>query len=209
MSLGKKIYFSPLGYIISAIQHFLGFFFKPFMIYGFYNSKQKKYFRSTRISSSAIITEKDKLDIADNVWVNHYARIDASGGVKIGEGCQIGYSSMILSHSSHMAIRLNGREYIHMDIDQRKGYIHKPVTIGEYSFIGGGSCIMPGISIGKGCVVGVGSVVTKDVPDYTIVAGVPAKTIGFTIDTDSKFFTDEFVQKNYYDQSVIRNLKKE
>ncbi len=208
MSFGKKIYFSPLGYIISVVQRLGGLFFKPFMIYGFYNSKQKKYFRSIRISSSAVITEKDKLDIADNVWVNHYARIDASGGVKIGEGCQIGYSSMILSHSSHMAIRLNGKMYIHMDINQRKGYIHKSVTIGEYTFIGGGSCIMPGVSVGKGCVIGVGSVVTKDVPDYSIVAGVPAKVIGSTLEIDAEFFTDEFVQKYYYDQSVIHKFRK-
>ena len=208
MSLGKKIYFSPLGYLISLAQHILGAFHKPIMVYGIYNSKQKKFFRSTRISSSAIISHKSNLDIADNVWVNHYVRIDASGGVKIGEGCQIGYSSMILSHSSHMAIRLNGKQYIHMDIDQRKGYIHKPVEIGEYTFIGGGACIMPGVKIGKGCVIGVSSVVTKDVPDYSIVAGVPAKVIGSTLNTDAVYFEDAVVKENYYDQSIINNISK-
>ena len=204
MSLGKKIYFSPLGYIISLVQRVLSIFSHPIMVYGYYNKVQKKYKRATRISSSAVITEKEKFDVGDNVWVNHYARIDASGGVKIGDGCQIGYSCMILSHSSHMAIRLNGEKYIHMDVDKRKGYIHKEVYIGEYTFIGGHACIMPGIKIGKGCVVGVGSVVTKDIPDYSIVVGAPAKIIGSTIDTDKPYFDDEFVKENYYNQELLK-----
>ena len=122
------------------------------MVYGQYNSIQQKFMKGTRISSSAYITEKSKLDIGDNVWVNHNARTDASGGVKIGDGCQIGYGAMILSHSSHMAIRLNGSQYIKKDISERIGYIHKPVEIGAYTFIGGGAAVMPGVKIGKGCV---------------------------------------------------------
>lgn len=204
MSLGKKIYFSPLGYLISLAQRMLSVFSRPIMVYGYYNKVQKKFYKATRISSSAIITERGKLDVEDNVWVNHYARIDASGGVKIGNGCQIGYSSMILSHSSHMAIRLNGEQYIHMDVDVRKGYIHKEVCIGEYTFIGGHACIMPGVKIGKGCVVGVGSVVTKDVPDYSIVVGAPAKVIGSTLDTDKPFFSDRTVKECYYAPNLLK-----
>lgn len=203
MSIGKRIYFSPLGYIIMLIQRIFAPFFPKMMIYGYYNSFQKKLFKGTRISSSAYITCASKLNIGDNVWVNHNVRIDASGGVKIGDGCQIGYNSMILSHSSHMAIRLNGAEYIKMDIIDRVGYIHKPVEIGEYTFVGGGAAIMPGIKIGKGCVIGVNSVVTKDIPDYTIVAGAPAKIIGSTIKTDHEYFDHPSVLKNYYDKSIL------
>ena len=124
--------------------------------------------------------------------------------MKIGEGCQIGYGAMILSHSSHMAIRLNGSQYIKKDISERIGYIHKPVEIGAYTFIGGGAAVMPGVKIGKGCVVGVNSVVTKDVLDYAIVAGVPAKVIGCTLETDKKFFCNPIVLENYYDKSVLQ-----
>ena len=134
--------------------------------------------------------------MGDYVWVNHNARIDASGGgVKIGEGCQSGYSAMILSHSSHQAIWLNGRDCIRMEIGERVGYIHKPVEIGEYTFIGGGAAVLPGMKIGKGCVVGVNSVVTKNIPDYAIVAGVPARIIGSTIDTDKPFLDNEIVKE--------------
>jgi len=57
------------------------------------------------------------------------------------------------------------------------GKIIKKVRIGKGSFVGVGSIILPGVHIGEGCLVGPGSVVTKDVPDYTWVAGNPAKTI--------------------------------
>lgn len=102
---------------------------------------------------------------------------------------------MILSHSSHQAIWLNGRDFIRMEIGERVGYIHKPVEIGEYTFIGGGAAVLPGMKIGKGCVVGVNSVVTKNIPDYAIVAGVPARIIGSTIDTDKPFLDNEIVKE--------------
>ena len=51
------------------------------------------------------------------------------------------------------------------------------IEVGEEAFIGTRSIIMPGVRIGNHSVVGAGSVVTKDVPDYTVVAGVPAKVI--------------------------------
>lgn len=51
------------------------------------------------------------------------------------------------------------------------------IEIGEESFIGAKSVIMPGVKIGRNCVIGAGSVVTKDVPDETVVAGVPAKRL--------------------------------
>lgn len=208
MSLKKRIYFSPLGYIISALMNIFKFIHQPYMVYGYFDIKNKVYLRNVRISSSACISHKENLNISDNVWINHYSRIDASGGIFIGEGCQIGYASAILSHSSHNAIRLNGKDYIEMNLEDRLGYIHKPVFIGEYSFIGGGSTILPGVKIGKGCVIGVGAVVNKDVPDYAIVAGVPAKIIGYTDDTDKKFFSDPKVREHYYNKQLIDNFYK-
>ena len=52
------------------------------------------------------------------------------------------------------------------------------VEIGDYVFVGPRAIILPGIKIGKGAVVAAGAVVTKDVPDFSIVGGVPAKIIG-------------------------------
>lgn len=52
-----------------------------------------------------------------------------------------------------------------------------PIRIGEDCFIGGNVTILPGVTIGRGCVVGAASVVTKDVPEHTVVAGNPAKML--------------------------------
>ena len=61
-------------------------------------------------------------------------------------------------------------------IDEQ-GITTKPIIIGDDVWIGANAVILPGVTIGKHCVVAAGAVVTKDVPDNTIVGGVPAKEI--------------------------------
>lgn len=197
-SFKSKIYYSPIGYFIHLATVIAAFLGRKCIVYGYRCKKTGKYLKSTRIASTTILMGQRNLIIEDNVWINHYSWIDASGGLSIGEGCQIGFSCGILSHSSHLAIRLMGRSYMQTPIEERKGYVRKPTRIGAYTFIGSGSYILPGITIGKGCVIGVNSVVTKDVPDYAVVAGVPAKIIGDTKSTDAPFLEDESVLKTYY-----------
>ena len=60
---------------------------------------------------------------------------------------------------------------------RRKLEFAQPITIGDDSWIGGGAIIMPGVNIGKRCVIGAGSVVTKDIPDDSLAIGNPAKVI--------------------------------
>jgi acetyltransferase-like isoleucine patch superfamily enzyme len=61
-------------------------------------------------------------------------------------------------------------------IDEQ-GISTKPVVIGDDVWIGANAVILPGVTIGRHVVVAAGAVVTKDVPDYSLVAGVPAKEI--------------------------------
>lgn len=196
-SLKIKLYFSPIGILVHYITKLMALFGRRCIVYGY--RQNGKYFPRTRIASTAIITDSKKLTLSDNVWINHYSRIDASGGVKIGRGCQIGFGSCILSHSSHIAIRLMGDRYMETPLEKRVGYIHKKTEIGAYTFIGGGSYIMPGVSIGKGCVIGVNSVVNHDIPDFAIAVGSPAKIIGSTKDTDYPFLDNEIVKQTYYE----------
>lgn len=197
----KKIYLSPLGYVISFIQNIFTLVQQPFMVYGFYNKVQKQFMKLTRISSSTKILSKGKLNIENNVWIGHYSLLDASNGIQIGKGVQTGPFVSIFSHSSHISIRLLGENYLQSD--ERIGYVDGKVVIGEYSFIGTSSVIFPSVTIGKGCLIKAGSIVTKSIPDFSIVAGNPAIVTGSVLDIDERYFHDEVVQKNYFDKTIV------
>lgn len=199
----KKIYLSPVGYIASFILHIFGSLFRPFMVYGYWNKPTCSFRKLTRISSTAVLSDRSKINIGENCWVWHHTIIDGSNGVTIGEGVQIGAWVGIFTHSSHIAVRLHGQDYINVDKDSRIGYVRAPVVVGDYSFIGAGACILPGVTIGRGCLVAAGAVLAKSIPDFAIVSGNPAKVIGSTLDMDSKFFGDPVVKNSYFDLSVI------
>jgi acetyltransferase-like isoleucine patch superfamily enzyme len=199
----RKIYLSPMGRLISFLMNLISNLSRPFMVYGCYNYVTKQFNKLTRISSNVVITDKTQFDIGDNSWIWHNSIIDSSNGVKIGKGCQIGAWVGIFSHSSHFSIRLLGESYIKTDKHDRIGYQRGAVEIGEYTFIGAHSIVMPGVKIGKGCIVGATSMVTKSVPDYAIVSGNPAEITGDTRKLDRKFFKNIKVQKTYYDQTII------
>ena len=173
------------------------------MIYGHYNFKQNKFYKKTRISSSAILDNKNHIFIKNNVWIGHYCLLDGIGGIDIDEGVHIASHSCIYSHSSQNSIRLLGRKYIEIPANERIGYIIKGVKIGEYTFIGTSCVILPGTIIGKGCIIGAGSIVNGDFPDFSVIVGNPAKAVNDTRNIDKKLFTEGLNFENYFDKSLI------
>lgn len=109
------------------------------------------------------------LVLGDDVDLALDVLITTSGGVAIGDRTLIGYRAQIIS-ANHKIPEGRGRIF-------GSGHDAAQVTIGCDVWVGGNSMIMPGVTIGDGAVVAAGSVVTKDVPKYTIVGGVPAKEI--------------------------------
>jgi len=155
-----------------------------------------------------VLINKGAIDIADNCWIGHHSIIDGSNGVKIGEGVQIAGLTGIYSHSSHLAIRLCGKKYIEMSENTRPGYIRAPVEIGDFTFVGVSAVILPGVKIGKGCVIGAGSIVNSDIPDHSVAVGNPIRIIGSTLDLDASHFDDPVVIQNYYDPDLIEMFRK-
>lgn len=146
------------------------------MIFGERGS-QGQALRHTRIAPSTCIEGEAGLELADHVFIGQFNFLDASAGLHIGEGVQITNFVSIVTHSSHRSIRLLGRSYAH-HADIKPGYVHAPVEIGPYSFIGPHSVVEAGSRIGRGVVVCAHTRVRGEVPDFAIVAGSPARTIG-------------------------------
>ena len=105
--------------------------------------------------------------------INQYCHIGAINSIEIGDDCLFGSRVMVLDHS-------HGRSIIEeKDIHPAKRdlYSKGPIKIGKRVWIGENAVILGGVTIGDGAVVAANAVVTKDVPPYTIVGGVPAKVI--------------------------------
>lgn len=113
----------------------------------------------------------EKLELGRYVYLGENGYYNAAGGISIGNGTCIAANVSILSENHNY----DSLDLKYIPFDSRK--IHKPVIIEENVWIGHGTTIIPGVKIGEGAVVAAGSVVTKDVPNYTVVGGNPAKTI--------------------------------
>ena len=101
--------------------------------------------------------------------INRHVFIDARGGVLIGEDVMIGPYARLVSYN-HV--------FNKMDVPMNtQGFDLGAIRIGDDVWIGTGATILAGVTIGKGCIIAAGSVVTRSFPAYSIIAGVPAKII--------------------------------
>jgi acetyltransferase-like isoleucine patch superfamily enzyme len=166
----------------------------PQMIYGY--KQRGQVLKDTRIGSSSAIVGEEGLTLEDNVFIGQFNFIEATNEIHIKEGCQITNYVSIITHSSHIAIRLYGDQY--RNTKAPVAYNKGKVIIGEYTFVGPHVTIMPGTSIGKGSVVASHSMVKGEFPDFSIIGGVPAKVIGDTRDLDASYLKEyPELQKNY------------
>lgn len=117
-----------------------------------------------------IYAPNSKIIIGDNVGISG-STICATTSVTIGNNVLIGSGCLISDTDSH-PIDWEDRLY-----DRNQKTRKAPIVIKDNAFIGARSIILKGVTIGEGAVVGAGSVVSKDVPPYTVVAGNPARVV--------------------------------
>jgi len=118
------------------------------------------------------------IETGKNFFANYNCTILDVAKVKIGDNCQLAPNVAIYTagHPVHPEIRNTMYEY---GIE---------VVIGDNVWIGGNSVICPGVHIGSNTVIGAGSVVTKDIPDWCIAAGNPCRVIRPITDADRKYY---------------------
>lgn len=144
---------------------------------------QGQWLPNTRISASTCIEHEDRLVLHDHVYIGPLNYIEASGGVTLHEGVQITSHVCIVTHSSHRAMRLLGRDYVAW-AGERPGWIAGPVEIGAWSFVGPHSLIEANSRLGRGTLVCAGSFVRGEFPPFTVLEGRPARVVGDTRQAD-------------------------
>jgi acetyltransferase-like isoleucine patch superfamily enzyme len=112
---------------------------------------------------------KGSMVIGDHVWIGQNAFLHSAGGIVIGNRVGIGPGVTVLT-SSHAdeSIRV---PILFSDLE------FAPVVVEEDSDLGVGAIVMPGVTVGRGSQIGAGAVVTKHVPPYSVVAGVPGRVL--------------------------------
>ena len=117
---------------------------------------------------SDVFIDGNGLYIGDRCFINRFCRLDANAPIIIEDGVYLAFGVTVLT-SSHE----------HGTAMMRAGHTTwEPVTIGRGSWIGTNATILPGVTIGEGCVIAAGSVVTADTKPDTLYAGVPGHTSG-------------------------------
>lgn len=127
--------------------------------------------RQFKVNSGVrLFASEGKLTIGNNVYINLDCIMSADRSeIIIGDNCLI---------APRVSIWCSNHNYIKKDkLIRNQGCTGKAVRIGSDVWIGAQAIILPGVTIGDGGVISSGSVVTKDVPSYAVVAGVPAKVI--------------------------------
>jgi len=121
--------------------------------------------KGSTIHMFANFYQPKNVSIGEDTIVGNNAFLDGRATLTIGNHVDIA-SEVIIYNSEH--------DLASAGFEARE----EPVAIGDYVFIGPRAIILPGVKIGKGAAVAAAAVVTKDVPDFAIVGGVPARVIG-------------------------------
>ncbi len=146
----------------------------------FLKYRKNKLYRSfgavgdkVQIHESCIFNHNANICFGNNISIQRNCSFSGHGGITIGNGTIIAHDVEIFSGEHNY----NSEDLNYLPFDER--FVYEKVEIGEYVWIGSHVVILPGIKIGNGAVVGVGSIVTKDVPELAIVGGNPAKILGY------------------------------
>jgi acetyltransferase-like isoleucine patch superfamily enzyme len=126
---------------------------------------------------NVLFSKGSNISVGDHSLINRYVMLDDRAELTIGSFVMVAAGVTIKTHTHpfddfSLPIAFGGRTGL-------------PVTVGDNSVLGYNAVLMAGVNVGYRCIVGANSVVTKDIPDYTVAGGVPAKPIKQYLPPDS------------------------
>jgi acetyltransferase-like isoleucine patch superfamily enzyme len=142
----------------------------------------------TSIYDSAIVI--GDVTVGRRTWIGPWTLLDGSGGLEIGDHCSISAGVQIYTHDS-VRWALSGGV---------AEYERSPVSIGSQSYIGPGTIVARGVTIGSHCLIGANSIVNKDLPDYAIAWGSTCQIVGHV-----EVGAGGVVSLRYFDESPSRH----
>lgn len=123
------------------------------------------------VAESTHIRTPSGLKCGKRVSLGRGVQLTCGGGVSIGDDVMFGQGAFVIS---------NGHVMDRVDIPMvEQGLYGSPVEIGDDVWIGAKAIILPGVHIGRGAVIAAGAIVTRDVPEYALVAGIPGRVVRF------------------------------
>lgn len=130
--------------------------------------------KGSKVHPTVILREAERIKIGDGCLINHNNLLQAGkekGTITIGNYVHTGANVMMMAFN---------HSFDDLDVPTiKQDYYDAAITIEDDVWIGGGSIILAGVTIGKGSVIAAGAVVNRDVPPYSIVAGVPARIVKY------------------------------
>ncbi|KKT34370.1 MAG: Acetyltransferase [Candidatus Gottesmanbacteria bacterium GW2011_GWB1_44_11c] len=121
----------------------------------------------------------ENIFIGNNVFINQQCILVGEEKITIKDNVAIGFRCMILTSNNEVFLD---------QITNKRAHYDEPITIEKNVWLGAGSIILSGVTVGEGSVVAAGAVVTRDVPPHTLVGEVPARIIRH-IDTNENYST--------------------
>jgi len=126
------------------------------------------------LDADIYINKPNNISIGDGTFIGQGVTLNAIERISFGENCGIAAGSYFMTWNHviddrTVELRATGKEAT-------------PITVGDGAWVGYDAVVLPGVDIGTGAVVAAGAVVTDDVPDWTVVAGVPASPIAVRTD---------------------------
>lgn len=161
----KTILLETDNYILKLVGYIPSHHMRRF----FYRLEGMKIGRGSSVHMGAVFYNAKKIQIGNDSIIGENSVLDGRAKLVIGDHVDIA-SEVMIYNSQH---DINSENFAKVE-----DVIIESVEIGDYVFIGPRAIILPGVKIGKGAVVGAGAVVTKNINDFEIVGGVPAKVIG-------------------------------